>query len=81
MMHSMPLKNVSGQSYKSTIRTFGSSLVGFSYIPDAVNVLKFQKLFSFCSQIKLPITARIFKMLVRMANREDPDQTASSEAV
>ena len=27
MVHSMPLKNVSGQSYKATIRTFGSSLV------------------------------------------------------
>ena len=27
MVHSMPLKNVSGQSYKVKIRTFGSSLV------------------------------------------------------
>ena len=30
---------------------------------------------------KRPGTARIHKMLVRIANREDPDQTASSEAV
>ena len=27
------------------------------------------------------IRAGIYKMLVRVANREDPDQTASSEAV
>ena len=27
------------------------------------------------------IKAEIHKMLVRIANREDPDQTASSEAV
>ena len=27
MLHNMPLKNVSGQSYKVTIRTLGSSLV------------------------------------------------------
>ena len=30
---------------------------------------------------KLFIRARIHKMLVRIANREDPDQTAPSEAV
>ena len=29
----------------------------------------------------LIIRAVIYKMLVRIANREDPDQTASSEAV
>ena len=29
----------------------------------------------------LGFMARIHKMLVRIANREDPDQTASSEAV
>ena len=29
----------------------------------------------------LVIMARIYKMFVRKANREDPDQTASSEAV
>ena len=47
-----------------------------------VNVLKFQKLFSFCSQIKCCIIrARIHKMLIIIANREDPDQTASTEAV
>ena len=47
-----------------------------------VNVLKFRTLFSFCSQKKmLVIRAETQKMLLRKANREDPDQTASSEAV
>ena len=36
-------------------------------------VLKFRTLFSFWSQLH--------KMLLRIANREDPDQTDSSEAV
>ena len=36
--------------------------------------------FSFCSQKKLDIRARSYKMLVRLANREDPDQTASEAA-
>ena len=45
-----------------------------------VNVLKLPTFFYFCSQIKCCLTgrARIHKMLVRIANREDPDQTASS---
>ena len=34
MVHSMPLKNVSGQSYKARIRTFGSSLVQCAYPDD-----------------------------------------------
>ena len=42
-----------------------------------LNVLKFQTL----SNKMLAIRAGIHKMLVRIANREDPDQTASSEAV
>ena len=33
------------------------------------------------ANIMLIIEAEICKMLVRIANREDPDQTASSEAV
>ena len=41
-----------------------------------VHVLKFRRPFSFCSQIRTGIQ----KMLVRIANREDPDQTASEEA-
>ena len=41
-----------------------------------VNVLKFRTLTN-----KTLIRAGIHKMLVRIANREDPDQTASSEAV
>ena len=36
-------------------------------------------LFSFCSQInEIAIMSGIHKMFVRIANREDPDQTASS---
>ena len=47
-----------------------------------VNVGKFPTLFSFCSQKKMwVIKAGFHKMLVRIANREDPDQTASLEAV
>ena len=38
-----------------------------------VNVLKFQTLFCFCSQIKIWLSG----LNVRIANREDPDQTAS----
>ena len=33
------------------------------------------------SNKRLGFSAEIHKMLVRIANREDPDQTASSEAV
>ena len=44
----------------------------------AENVLKFFILFS---NKMLVIRAGIHKMLLRMANKEDPDQTASSEAV
>ena len=39
-----------------------------------VNVLKFEPLLF--SNIMLVIRAGIHKMLVRIANREDPDQTA-----
>ena len=47
-----------------------------------VIILKFRTLFSFCYSNKMLVTwAGIHKMLVRMVNREDPDQTASSEAV
>ena len=45
-----------------------------------VKILKFRTLFSFCSQM-LVIRAGSHKMFFRIANREDPDQTASSEAV
>ena len=50
----------------------------------SVNVLKFGTLFYFLFLIKLLVfRAGIHKMLVRISNREDPDQTASesSEAV
>ena len=47
-----------------------------------VYVLKFQTLFLILFSGKmLVIRAGIHKLLVRMGNREDPDQTASSEAV
>ena len=42
-----------------------------------INVQIFRTLFSFCSQIKCWFSG----LEVRIANREDPDQTASSEAV
>ena len=46
----------------------------------AVNVLRNTFLFLFSNKM-LVFRAGIHKMLVRIANREDPDQTASSEAV
>ena len=46
-----------------------------------VNVLKFLTLFFLFSNKILVNRAGIHKMVVRIANREDPDQTASSEAV
>ena len=47
-----------------------------------VNVLKFQTAFLFLFSNKvLVLRAGINKMLNRIASREDPDQTASSEAV
>ena len=48
-----------------------------------VNVLKFQNLFLLSNKMFV-LRAGILgnhKMLASMANREDPDQTASSEAV
>ena len=45
-----------------------------------VNVLKFPTPFSFVLKM-LVISAGIHKMHVRIANREDPGQTALSEAV
>ena len=46
-----------------------------------VNVLKFKHLLFLFSNQKLNIRNKIDKILVRVANREDPNQTASSEAV
>ena len=49
---------------------------------DTVNVLKFRTFFLFLISNKMLVfRAGICNMLVRIANREDPDQTASSEAV
>ena len=43
---------------------------------------KFHTFFSFCSQIKFWLSRLEFtKKHVRIANRGDPDQTASSEAI
>ena len=47
---------------------------------ETVIFLKFQTLFLFSNRM-LVIRARIHQMLVLIANRGDPDQTASSEAV
>ena len=46
-----------------------------------VNVLKFEHL-SFCSRLNCCIIrASIHKIIVRIGNREEPDQTAYLEAV
>ena len=47
----------------------------------AVKVLIFQTLFFLLSNKMLVFSTGIQKMHVRIANREDPDQTASSEVV
>ena len=46
-----------------------------------VNVLKFRTLIFLFSNKMLVFRAGIHKILVGIANREDPDQTASEEAV
>ena len=47
-----------------------------------VNGLKFRTLFSFRFQLKCWFfTVGVHKMTVKIANMEDTDQTASSEAV
>ena len=46
-----------------------------------VNVLKFRTPYLFFSNKQSGYLARMNKMLVRIDKREDPDQTASSEAV
>ena len=46
-----------------------------------VNALKFRTLLFLFSNKMLVFRAGSHKLLVRLANREDPDQTASSEAV
>ena len=46
-----------------------------------VNVLKYGTLLFLFSTKMFVISAETRKMLVRIANREDPGQTASSEAV
>ena len=50
----------------------------FGKCSETLNTLKF--LFLFPSKMLL-IRGEIDKMLVRIANRKEPDQTASSEAV
>ena len=47
----------------------------------SVNILKFQTHFFLFSYNVGYLRAGIHKMLARMANREDPDQTASSDPV
>ena len=57
-------------------------MVYISRIKEYGKTKKFQTLFSFCSQINVDyLRAGIHIMLVEIASREDPDQTASSEAV
>ena len=54
--------------------------IKYSVCTDKVNVLKFQTLHFLLTNKMLVIIIRtgIHKTLVRIANREDPDQTASS---
>ena len=48
---------------------------------DTVKILKFRSLFSFCISSKILVSrAGIHKVLVGIANKEDHDQTVSSEA-
>ena len=46
-----------------------------------MNILKFETFLFLFSNKMLVIRAGINKMLIRKANKEDRDQTASSEAV
>ena len=64
-------------SFKSFVFAIYESLLKTGFTVCMVNVLKFLTLFTFCSQFR----AKINKMLVRIAIREDHDQTASSEGV
>ena len=69
----------------TSVRNFGKSTIHMLILKSSkytVNVLNFEHFtFSFqrsCGLFGLKFTKYI---LVRIANREDPDQTASSEAV
>ena len=59
---------------------FGSSkhLLIKTVLLSVINVLKFLKIFSLFSNKMLVTRPRIHKMLVKIANREDPDQFRSS---
>ena len=49
---------------------------------DNLNALKYQNIFTFSVLNKMfIIIALIHQMLIRIANKEEPDQTVSSEAV
>ena len=52
--------------------------LNFTYAHVSVNIQKFRTFFHFLFSKKVwVIRAKIHKMLVKIANREDPDQTAS----
>ena len=61
--------------------SFTSNRSNFYNISFTVYVQKLRTLFSLFSTKLLLIKAGIHKMLVKIANKEDPDQTDSSEAV
>ena len=67
MVHSIPLKNVSGQSYKVKIRTFGSSLVCLYAIYEWPEFYVNKDMF--CS-----VTKDFCHLLITFANSKDPDQ-------
>ena len=67
--------------FSSTFNLLHTYYIGHSGLI-TVNVLNFLTPFSICSQIIFCVfRTGIHKNAVRIANREDPDQTASSEAV
>ena len=71
-------------SYRAVGCIFGELLNNSPLFPVSiytVNVLKFRTLFLFCSQINTCYQGLNSRNFYQVANREDPDQTASSEAV
>ena len=62
-----------------SLNTVGSNLEGVSWYSKCSKITN-TFLFLFLNEMMI-IRVGIHKMLVRRANREDPDQTASSEAV
>ena len=73
-----------GKTFLSWFKFYESRLADISYYDKCSQILN---TFPFCFEVfsykmfVACIRAEIHKLLVRIANREDPDQTASEEAV